>query len=139
MNDWEREHRKNQKLSVAELVRRGTKIETNINQGLAVIESQRSDQERSDSAIAIEDQSLEITECFALAALTYLYVVSGAYPDPLELKDSVSRGMDVLNTLPGQKLLDRVVWPVCVIGCITSESKQEPFRSIVTGGDVAMC
>ncbi|KAH9212983.1 hypothetical protein DL95DRAFT_303186, partial [Leptodontidium sp. 2 PMI_412] len=60
-------------------------------------------------------------------------------PDPLELKDSVSRGMDVLNTLPGQKLLDREVWPVCVIGCIASESKQELFRSIVTGWDVAMC
>lgn len=86
LDDWKRECEKNRRLSVAELVRRGTKIETDINQGLAILDSHRPSQRQIDSSIATEAQILVVTECFALAALTYIHVVvSGPHPDLPEL------------------------------------------------------
>ncbi|PVH69974.1 hypothetical protein DL98DRAFT_621278, partial [Cadophora sp. DSE1049] len=138
LDDWKRECEKNRRLSVAELVRRGTKIETENNQGLAILDSHRPSQRQIDSSIATEAKILVVAECFALAAMTYIHVVvSGPHPDLPELQDSVSRGMGVLRTLADQKLLSRVVWPVCDIGCMMSESTQELFRTLVAAEDAA--
>lgn len=35
------------------------------------------------------------------------------------------------------KLLERVVWPVCVIGCLVSENKQSIFRCLIAGENAA--
>ena len=116
LDDWKRECKNNQKLSVAELARQGAKIETDLNQALASVSAQKPGQRRAYSNFASEGKCLVITECFGLAALTYLHVVmSGAHPDLPGIYDSVSRGMDALTAMRDQKLLRRVVWPVCVI------------------------
>ena len=132
LDNWKRECEENRRLSVAELVRQGAKIEAALNQGLAGISSQNTSQMRTSSNFTPEDQCSAITEVFALAALTYLHVVvSGAHPDLPEINDSVARAMDALGALRDRKLLARVVWPACVTGCMVSEDKQNTFRDLV--------
>jgi len=135
---WKQECEISRKLSVAELARRGAKIEADLNQGLAGISAYKQSQGQISSNLTSEDKCSAITECFGLAALTYLHVVmSSAHPDLPEIANSVSRGMDSLRNLKDQNLLDRAVWPVCVIGCMVSESKQNSFRCLVIREGVA--
>jgi hypothetical protein len=56
LDNWKRECEENRKLSAAELVRQGVKIEAALNQGLAGISSQNTSQMRTSSDFTPEDQ-----------------------------------------------------------------------------------
>lgn len=72
-----------------------------------------------------------VTELFACAAITYLHVVvSGAYPETLEIRESVIRTLKALTALP-ERLLIRISWPFAITGCMALEEDQDLFRYLI--------
>lgn len=139
LDDWKREAEMNRRLSVADLVKRGAKIEEELEQGLADELVPQSRHERTGLELEFEEKCLVVTRCYGLAALTYLHVVvSGAHPDLPEIYDSVSRGLAALMSLKEQNMFETAVWPVCVIGCMVAESKESTFRIHTAEGGVTL-
>jgi hypothetical protein len=72
-----------------------------------------------------------VTEIFACAAITYLHVVvSGAYPELPEIRESVTRTLTALAGLP-ERLLIRISWPFAITGCMALGDEQGLFRNWV--------
>lgn len=135
---WKRDMQKTGRLSIIELSTRGSEIAKLLNNGLA---SQTICSANSAFAKSPGQYSPVITRIFAYAAITYLHtVVSGSYPELVETKASVSMTMTALGSLPAPHLLQDLVWPFCVTGCMASRD-YEPFLSdlVMAAGEDAKC
>jgi len=133
LDHWKKEQEKNCKLSMVELVRRGTKIEEQLERHIADL---RSNSAPKSSSILSASQ-IEITYIYALSALTYLHVVvSGAHSEMPEIKESVSRTLSAFQSLADPKLLRTLVWPFCVSGCLALEGQQKAFCELVSKAEI---
>lgn len=137
LDTWKRECEKNGKLSIAELAKRGSRIEDELEVRLDKMPLHDEDQSQKLSGRTRigDNTSSEITRIFALSGLTYLHVVvSGPHPDLPEIVDSVSRTVHAFEKLSSKDLLQNTVWPFCVTGCMVSEDKQDVFRALISAG-----
>jgi len=137
LDTWKMECEKNGKLSIAELAKRASKIEDELEVRLDKIPLRDGDQsQKPSSRTHIDDNtSSELTRIFALSGLTYLHiVVSGPHPDLPEIVASVSRTVHAFEKLSNKDLLPNMVWPFCVTGCMVSEDKQDVFRALISAG-----
>jgi hypothetical protein len=135
LDKWREEEKKAHKLSLIELTERGRQIEERLWRRLANIENEPSKRAPVNSHLRMLPDSIktEITRIFALSAITYLHVViSGAYPEIPEIRKSVSKTIDALQSLPDPKLLRNVVWPFCISGCLAVDGQQNLFRELVS-------
>ncbi|OBT39050.1 hypothetical protein VE00_10879 [Pseudogymnoascus sp. WSF 3629] len=133
LDKWQKEEEDAQRLSFIELTKRGRQIEERLLSRLARIENDLSKRAPVDAHLRPEFIKTDITRIFALSAITYAHVViSGAYPDIPEIKRSVSKTIDALRSLPDPKLLQHVVWPYCISGCLATDEQQQAFRELVT-------
>lgn len=133
LDKWQKEEEDAQRLSLIELTKRGRQIEERLLSRLARIENDLSKRAPVDAHLRPEFIKTDITRIFALSAITYVHVViSGAYPDIPEIKRSVSKTIDALRSLPDPKLLQHVVWPYCISGCLATDEQQQAFRELVT-------
>ncbi|KAL3420506.1 C6 transcription factor [Phlyctema vagabunda] len=72
-----------------------------------------------------------ITTVFALGALTYLNViVSGTLPGLAEIEDTVSKMVEILRRLLELNLINQVIWPFCVAGCLATEEHHAFFANL---------
>lgn len=72
-----------------------------------------------------------LNKAFALAAIAYLQVViSGAHPELPEIVEIISDTITVLQSLNKLRLLQSVVWPFCISGCLALEEQQRCFRDL---------
>lgn len=121
LDTWKKHAESTHTLSTIELVRRGEQIESFLRDKLDHLERQ--------SSMDIRVQAARI---FALSALTYLYVVvSGPYPELPEIRRSVSQTISAFGSLPKATLLQNLVWPFCVTGCLALDEQQVIFRNLL--------
>ena len=65
--------------------------------------------------------------------MTYLYVViSGAYPELPEVRESVSKTIDAFQSLADPTLLPYLVWPFCISECLALNGQYTIFRDLVS-------
>jgi hypothetical protein len=137
LDTWRRECEKNGKLSIAELAKRASKIEDELEVRLDKMPLRRGDrsQKLSGSTHIGDNMSSELISILALSELKYLHiVVSGPHPDLPEIVGSVSRAVHTFEKLSNKDLLQNTVWPFCVTGCMVSEDKQDVFRALISAG-----
>ncbi|KAE8364013.1 fungal-specific transcription factor domain-containing protein [Aspergillus caelatus] len=133
LDKWKKEEEDAHRLSLIELTKRARQIEERLLSRLASIELDLSKRASVDTHLRPEFIKTEITRIFALSAITYLHVViSGPYPDIPDIKRSVSKTIDALRSLPDPKLLQHVVWPYCISGCLAADEQQKVFRELVS-------
>ena len=135
LDRWRDEEEKVHRLSFKELVKRGVQIEERLRRRLAEFEDELLKQGPVDSSLKGRPDyaSMEITRIFALSAITYLQVVvSGAYPEIPEIRESVSKTLDALRNFTDPSLLRHLVWPFCVTGCLAVDEQQDRFQELVT-------
>lgn len=158
LDKWQEEENKARKLSLLELTNRGREIEGRLKRRLAdgdnilSCSGMRGDVDDSyvsrastttprtttSSPTALPDHTCRpgrrsTTWILALSAMTYLHVViSGAYPEIPEIKDSVSKTIDALQNLPDPKLLRYVTWSFCVSGCLAVDGQQHIIRELAS-------
>ncbi|OTA90725.1 hypothetical protein M434DRAFT_397812 [Hypoxylon sp. CO27-5] len=133
LDRWKKEEEDAHRLSLIELTKRGRQIEERLLSRLASIEYDLSKSAPVDAHLRPDFIETEITRIFALSAITYLHVViSGAYPDIPDVKRSVAKTMDALQNLSDPKLLQHVVWPYCISGCLAADEQQKVFRELVS-------
>lgn len=130
LDKWKKDTEKSHKLSVLELVKRGSQIENILRKNLDKIDYILPDKFK-------EDPRSKITEIFALSALTYLYVViSGPHPELKEIKENVGKTITAFNNLNDVRLLRNLVWPFCISGCLALDEQQTFFRQLISKADV---
>ena len=133
LDSWRKEAERSRQLSIVELARRGGEIEKRLRQRLA-------DSENNLSMKLFEltpAPTCEITNLFALSTMTYLHVVmSGAYPELPEVRESVSKTVYYFQRLTDPKLLRHVVWPFCITGCLALEGQQAIFRDLLSAAEI---
>lgn len=133
LDKWKKEEEEAHRLSLIEFTKRGRHIEERLLSRLDTIENDPSKRALVNGHLRLESIETEITRIFALSAITYLHVViSGAYPEVPDIKKSVSKTMDALQSLPDPKLLQHVVWPYCISGCLAADEQQKVFRELVS-------
>ncbi|KAE8380310.1 fungal-specific transcription factor domain-containing protein [Aspergillus bertholletiae] len=115
LDKWKKEEEDAHRLSLGD-------IEFDLSKGAPV-----------DAHLRPESIKTEITRIFALSAIIYLRVViSGPYLDIPDIKRSVSKISDALQSLPEPKLLQHVVWLYCISGCLAADGQQKVLRELVS-------
>ena len=139
LDQWKKEAQGAHKLSVVDLVKRGGEIYERLRQELAAIKdtplAASSSCSPSGGMRALIHH--EISEVFALSAVTYLHVViSGPYPELPEITESVSETIAALRNLKDPRLLRNMVWPFCISGCLALEKEYDFFRDLVSRAEI---
>ncbi len=139
VDDWKKVSQTSGKLSIPQLVSRGAEIEKRLEDGLNY--NSRTLQRLTKNAGPLDSSSLGwtpqyircvITRIFACAALVYLHViVSGAYPELPEIRNSVRRTIAAFQDLPDQGLVRSLAWPFCIAGCMAIPTEEGFFRKMV--------
>jgi hypothetical protein len=139
LHKWRKEMERHDRLSIADLAKKGAEIEESVNIHISQspnLQSKNSSGRRLLCCLP-SVTSMEVTRIYALAALTYLHVVvSGANPKLPEIIQSVSKTMAALAALTDRRMLKILVWPLCVTGCLVSEEQQNDFRNIMHSTDL---
>lgn len=131
---WKKDAQAKHTLSVAELARRGSQIETDLAAKLETLPL-LPDVDGTDAQPPwVRPSNLtgsRISHIFGLAAMTYIHVtVSGANYQLPEIIDSVSKTVDAFSGLEDANSLQHLVWPFCVSACMASGEQQEFFRRL---------
>jgi hypothetical protein len=133
LSAWKKDAQTKHILSVAELARRGSQIETDL---AAKLESLPLPDVVGTDAQSPWVRSSNLTDSrislvFGLAAMTYLHVtVSGANYQLPKIIESVSKTAEAFSGLEDAKSLRHLVWPFCVSACMASGEQQEFFRRL---------
>ena len=138
LDRWKRRAENNHQLSVTELAKRGSQIKASIEERLVTMGENSMGTSLNSSPGALSASThIQITRIFAFAAMTYLHVVvSGAYPELPEIRESVSRTAGEFQNLTDAKLLQHLVWPFCISGCLALESHYAIFRNLVSAAEL---
>lgn len=135
LDKWKTQSQATHKLSVLELARRGLHIEQRLRQELTNLNmsTKPSPQPLNHPSVIHPTPSyIPATKAYALAATIYLHVVlSGPYPELPEIAGPVSDAIELFrSTQDNPKLLLNMIWPLCVTGCMATESQQSFFRHL---------
>lgn len=158
---WKKEMKRTRTLSMIELVKKGSCIESRLRAGIAeldqVIQDTRHDpydpsarapdqpnlgygfqtitglgQQQQQSSVA---QAIH-TKIWAKAALTYVaVVVSGFQPALPDIQNNVAETIELFRELPSPLCLRTMVWPFAVTGCLAMPEQEGYLRSMVSDMD----
>lgn len=130
LDDWKSEGERRGNLSLPEVARRGAAIEIRLKTGLLKSKLVPMDP-RTDPCGERTVESQYVTQIFAYAAQVYLHVVqSGAYPEIIEIKESVIETLRAFQNFPDPRWVRHLVWPFCVAGCMAGEEYEDDFRRL---------
>jgi C6 transcription factor Pro1 len=125
LEEWKKQKYPTDNPNSPDLFSQATILEALLRRGIARLINARAE------LSGLDLDSNIVTELFACAAITYLHVVvSGAYPELPEIRESVTRTLMALAALP-QRLLIRISWPFAITGCMALGEEQDLFRSLV--------
>ena len=147
---WKKQAAKDGPLNYIELVSKGTKIEQCLKRILADCQISRiglsstgeypgldiCEETWWDAVDPSHEESL-VNTVLANAALVYLYVVlSGAYPALPDINGCVRKNLSFLRWLINRdstcsSLLPRLLWSLCISGCMAVESDQLSFKNLI--------
>ena len=141
--DWKHEMSERKALSVLELARRGVSIHQRLDAGINKLDAERDQYSdypgQSNQIQSSEDERRnnyvisQVTYAYACAAKVYLNVVlSGANPNIPEIAHSVSMAAAALTSLTNPQLIQRLVWPFCIAGCMARGNQRQAFRDLAS-------
>ncbi|KAF5703600.1 C6 transcription factor [Fusarium globosum] len=129
LNAWKKDMKQKVTLSVPELVRRGQRIEKELQDGIT--ELKRAAKARGDIRGNVSPAPY-VSHIFALASLVLSStIVSGPWASLPEVKDAVSESVIVLRNWPQSVPLRGLVWPLYIIGSMAEASLQGVFESLL--------
>ncbi|RMJ17065.1 hypothetical protein CDV36_003285 [Fusarium kuroshium] len=128
---WKKKAKKSGAFSLMDLIQRASRITQDLDNGLA--SSSSSDNARNKDGIfsmfnPLRGQSIDhdiVTRIWANSAKLYLLVVlSGWQPGSNEIREIVSKNLDLLKSLPSPSWLLALAWPFCVTGCLVTKEQE---------------
>ncbi|KAF4627672.1 hypothetical protein G7Y89_g10480 [Cudoniella acicularis] len=138
LNHWKTNRKATGQLSMRELVSRGIEIENRLNSGLE--KNLQKIQQFITPGIDRNHYSLRknhsyisscVTRVYCCAGLVQLHVViSRAHPELPEIHDGVTRAMEAFKALPDPEIINSLVWPLCIVGCMASEQDEGSFLKL---------
>jgi hypothetical protein len=137
LDAWRRKSLSSGTLSIVELVKRATQLETELKQALNNFTENRKGTSKLNQSAKPHLTPLSIhadylTELYASSALTYLHViVSGPYPELPEIRENVCRTMELLKKLPNPNLARAMWWPLLITGSLAVGDEQALFRNFI--------
>lgn len=144
LDEWKQNLQISAQLSMRELVTRAAHIERRLEDGIrdnSTTLSKLTNRSIPSTILGtgVQEQThliLLITRIFACSALVYLdVVVSGAYPEMPEIRESVSRTIEALRALPEIAISNNLTWAYCIAGCMAIEEEQTFFRGLAVSSD----
>ncbi|KAF3342176.1 Pestheic acid cluster transcriptional regulator 3 like protein [Verticillium longisporum] len=162
LDTWKKENKRAGSLSVTQLVNRAVIIEHALRSGIACLDGQCSRvaspgvgefgdlphpkhhkpscRVYTDFSWSQKVDTLPLhtmvpihTKVWAYAALTYLsVVVSGWQPSCPETASSIASAIELMTQLQSPVCVRTVMWPFCVVGCLTEPCHQQLLRDMVT-------
>lgn len=145
LNAWKKETKSKGNFSFMTLIQRAGKILEKLDGGLVMLnDEEHRVQETTNQRGEIfaeftllrtmrppHDAYYAITRVWANAARLYLIVVlSGWQPDMDEVVDLVSASLVLLENLTTPSWLTTLAWPICVTGCLASESQETAVEQV---------
>ncbi|KAM0278471.1 hypothetical protein ACHAQH_005138 [Verticillium albo-atrum] len=161
LDTWKKENKRAGSLSMTQLVNRAVTIEHALRAGIACLDGQctraaglgvgdfgdlphplhhkPSCRVYNDFSWSQKVDTLPLhtlvpihTKVWAYAALTYLsVVVSGWQPSCPETASSIASAIELMTQLQSPVCVRTVVWPLCVVGCLTEPCHQQLLRDMV--------
>ncbi|KAI8674446.1 Zn(2)-C6 fungal-type domain-containing protein [Fusarium keratoplasticum] len=131
---WKKNAKKSGAFSLMDLIQRASKITQDLDDGL--ISSSSSDSDRNarkkDGIFSVfnpqRGQFIDhhiVTRIWANSARLYLLVVlSGWQPGSSEIREIVTKNLDLLKNLPSPSWLLALAWPFCVTGCLVTKEQE---------------
>jgi C6 transcription factor Pro1 len=143
LDAWKRTSQSNGTLSIIELAKRATRLETELKQALDEFAKDRTipkvhDRPGLPYLTPLSVYADFVTEFYSRSALTYLHVVvSGAYPELPEIRENVCMTMEMLRRIPHPLLPRSMWWPTLITGSqALEEDEQTLVRNIIAGAGV---
>jgi hypothetical protein len=143
LDAWKRTSQSNGTLSIIELVKRATLLETELKQALDAFTKDRTippvyDQPGLPYLTPLSVHSDYVTEFYSRSALTYLHVVvSGAYPELPEIRENICTTMEMLRRIAHPLLPRSMWWPMLITGSqALEEDEQKLVRNIIAGAGI---
>lgn len=128
---WKNKLKASGRLSMRELVSRGNQIEARLTQGLVLGSDMLTAGKSPDFLKADQGGNATVTKIYCCAALVYLHVVmSGAFPDLLDIRQNVATAIEAFQALPDPELVNSLIWPLCITACLAGEEYYEVFRAL---------
>jgi hypothetical protein len=143
LDSWKRTSQSNGTLSIIELVKRATRLETELRQALDEFSKEQETSTAQDrppfpylKPLAV--YSDYVTEFYGRSALIYLHViVSGPCPELPEIRENFALSMDLLRRLPTPLLPRSMWWAVLITGSLALEGDEQTLvRNIIAGAGV---
>lgn len=146
LDAWKKNARRAGTLSVVELVNKSRHISEALDHGLhqldrdtgctnlPTVSASRLDAYYTRLTQGATDHAsiAMITRIWAHAAKIYLSVIlSGWQPASLDIRDSVSSILALLEGIKSPAQLRSLVWPLCVAGCLALPQQEQDLRNIV--------
>lgn len=126
LRQWKSDMQKLETLSIPELVRQANEIEELLKSRLKFVE------ERTKTGSQTKAQYTGISEIYIHSALTYLnVVVSGAFPELLEIRKTVAQTLCQMQRISDPHILLNLIWPLLITGCMASKRQQSQFLKII--------
>jgi hypothetical protein len=125
-------------LSVREFASRGNEIESRLNKGLDKIHSSGPKPLFHMSLLEVDHSSVNtsVTRVYYFAAFVYFHVIiSGAFPNLPEIRYAVAQSMESFKALPDLQLVNNLIWPFCISGCMAVEEDQNFFKELSLFGN----
>ncbi|KAI1874507.1 hypothetical protein JX265_004715 [Neoarthrinium moseri] len=140
---WKKDQVKQAQLDAMDLVDRANVIKNALEEGirsLAVTSTSPPnimDLDETGEQDRVLDQTIRLTKTWADAALIFLSMaVSGWQPYALATSSAVERVLDSVEHLAAAKnvaVVNRLVWPLCVAGCLAKPDQHPRIRAIIAG------
>jgi hypothetical protein len=130
LDSWKRTSQSSGTLSIIELAKKTTQLETELKQALDNFSKGCQNSTVLDRPARVTLQHLTplavysnyVTEVYASSALTYLHVVvSGPYPDLPDIRETVCRAMELIKKLPHPALPRCMWWPLLITGAMAGK------------------
>ncbi|KAL2810923.1 fungal-specific transcription factor domain-containing protein [Aspergillus granulosus] len=147
LDAWKKDMKKNRTLTMTQLVKRGSAIEQEIEDGLARLDSKSDTNWPTRKSLDLpkalnpacayhnacaQETTKLTTRVWAYAARMYLHVVlSGWQISMPEIRDDISRILELFALYPSRSLIRALAWPLCVAGCLAEEEQESTFRELI--------
>jgi hypothetical protein len=123
LEDWKKRENSNGMLSIRELAKRVSVIESTLQERL----------QTHHLAGPGGTSQQDTTYIFASAALVYLHVVaSGARAGVPEIQEAVTRTLDLFSQVRDSRTLQSLMWPYCISACLAGHQQRQHFREVLT-------
>lgn len=141
LDAWKRSAKKAGRLDMMELVARASAIQRTLLENLARLDAVL-DRPHSNwlGLFRVYNEQLPpmpggcavfVTRVWAHAALLYLAVsISGWQPGSATIRENVTQILGLLERMPAPELLQTVVWPYCIVGCLCEPAEELRLRAM---------